>query len=121
MLNKVWGKSDEDVRELAVLEDSLKEFFAKHKEVRQVILAPKHWVIYFRVTCISQCFSQNVLLGGNLKFLSQDFEFFASHPDFNIRLTLCCFVDHAETARRSARARAGTNRGNRGAAPARGK
>ncbi|KAK1620579.1 hypothetical protein QYE76_026096 [Lolium multiflorum] len=35
MLNKVWGKPDEEVRELADLEDSLKEFFAKHKEVRQ--------------------------------------------------------------------------------------
>ena len=45
MLNKVWGKPDEEVRELADLEDSLKDFFAKHKEVRQVILAPKHWVI----------------------------------------------------------------------------
>ncbi|KAK1619803.1 hypothetical protein QYE76_025320 [Lolium multiflorum] len=33
MLNKVWGKPDEEIRELA--EDSLKVFFAKHKEVRQ--------------------------------------------------------------------------------------
>ncbi|KAK1616152.1 hypothetical protein QYE76_021669 [Lolium multiflorum] len=35
MLNKVWGKPDEEMRELADLEDGLKEFFAKHKEVRQ--------------------------------------------------------------------------------------
>ena len=56
MLNKVWGKPDEEMRELADLEDGLKEFFAKPKEVRQVILAPKYWVIYFRVTCISRCF-----------------------------------------------------------------
>ncbi|KAK1643139.1 hypothetical protein QYE76_060944 [Lolium multiflorum] len=35
MLNKVWGKPDEEVGYLAELEDSLKEFFAKHKEVRQ--------------------------------------------------------------------------------------
>ncbi|KAK1694675.1 hypothetical protein QYE76_011372 [Lolium multiflorum] len=35
MLNKVWGKPDEETRELAELEDGLKEFFAKHKEVRQ--------------------------------------------------------------------------------------
>ncbi|KAK1609840.1 hypothetical protein QYE76_033513 [Lolium multiflorum] len=35
MLNKVWGKPDEEVRELADLEDSLKDFFAKHREVRQ--------------------------------------------------------------------------------------
>ncbi|KAK1645879.1 hypothetical protein QYE76_063684 [Lolium multiflorum] len=33
MLNKVWGKPDEEMRELADLED--KVFFAKHKEVRQ--------------------------------------------------------------------------------------
>ncbi|KAK1626886.1 hypothetical protein QYE76_001201 [Lolium multiflorum] len=68
MLNKVWGKPDEEVRELADLEDSLKEFFAKHREVRQVILAPKHWVIYFRVTyhaeiarrsCACTCWSKS--------------------------------------------------------------
>ncbi|KAK1617479.1 hypothetical protein QYE76_022996 [Lolium multiflorum] len=35
MLNKVWGKPDEEVRELTDLEDNLKDFFAKHKEVRQ--------------------------------------------------------------------------------------
>ncbi|KAK1662297.1 hypothetical protein QYE76_050456 [Lolium multiflorum] len=35
MLNKVWGKPDEEMRELADLEDDLKVFFAKHKEVRQ--------------------------------------------------------------------------------------
>ncbi|KAK1631810.1 hypothetical protein QYE76_006125 [Lolium multiflorum] len=35
MLNKVWGKPDEEVRELAELESDLKDFFAKHKEVRQ--------------------------------------------------------------------------------------
>ncbi|KAK1630740.1 hypothetical protein QYE76_005055 [Lolium multiflorum] len=35
MLNKVWGKPEEEVSYLAELEDSLKEFFAKHKEVRQ--------------------------------------------------------------------------------------
>ncbi|KAK1607932.1 hypothetical protein QYE76_031605 [Lolium multiflorum] len=35
MLNNVWGKPDEEMRELADLEDGLKLFFAKHKEVRQ--------------------------------------------------------------------------------------
>ncbi|KAK1683704.1 hypothetical protein QYE76_044552 [Lolium multiflorum] len=35
MLNKVWGKPEEEVGYLAELEDSLKEFFAKHREVRQ--------------------------------------------------------------------------------------
>ncbi|KAK1616929.1 hypothetical protein QYE76_022446 [Lolium multiflorum] len=37
MLNKVWGKPDEEVRELADLEISLKDFFAKHREVRQLL------------------------------------------------------------------------------------
>ncbi|KAK1642687.1 hypothetical protein QYE76_060492 [Lolium multiflorum] len=43
MLNKVWGKPDEEMRELADLEDSLKDFFSKHKEVRQAdsSLAPQ--------------------------------------------------------------------------------
>ncbi|KAK1687025.1 hypothetical protein QYE76_047873 [Lolium multiflorum] len=36
MLNKVWGKPNEEMRELAELEDDLKVFFAKHKEVRQI-------------------------------------------------------------------------------------
>ncbi|KAK1652734.1 hypothetical protein QYE76_070539 [Lolium multiflorum] len=35
MLNKVWGKPDEETRDLAELEDDLKDFFAKHREVRQ--------------------------------------------------------------------------------------
>ncbi|KAK1667478.1 hypothetical protein QYE76_055637 [Lolium multiflorum] len=35
MLNKVWGKSDEEMQELTDLEDGLKVFFTKHKEVRQ--------------------------------------------------------------------------------------
>ncbi|KAK1667105.1 hypothetical protein QYE76_055264 [Lolium multiflorum] len=35
MLNKVWGNPEEEVRELADLEENLKDFFAKHKEVRQ--------------------------------------------------------------------------------------
>ncbi|KAK1698780.1 hypothetical protein QYE76_015477 [Lolium multiflorum] len=37
MLNNVWGKPDEEMRELADLEDGLKVFFAKHKEVRQTM------------------------------------------------------------------------------------
>ncbi|KAK1669715.1 hypothetical protein QYE76_057874 [Lolium multiflorum] len=35
MLNKVWGKPDEETRDLAELEKDLKDFFAKHREVRQ--------------------------------------------------------------------------------------
>ncbi|KAK1695333.1 hypothetical protein QYE76_012030 [Lolium multiflorum] len=36
MLNEVWGKPEEEVRELADLEVRLKDFFAKHREVRQI-------------------------------------------------------------------------------------
>ncbi|KAK1613224.1 hypothetical protein QYE76_036897 [Lolium multiflorum] len=39
MLNKVWGKPEEEVGYLAELEDSLKEFFVKHKEVRQILIS----------------------------------------------------------------------------------
>nr|XP_051214771.1 uncharacterized protein LOC127332506 [Lolium perenne] len=42
MLNKVWGKSDEEMQELTDLEDGLRVFFAKHKEVRQHPPAAAH-------------------------------------------------------------------------------
>nr|XP_051190458.1 uncharacterized protein LOC127303798 [Lolium perenne] len=35
MLDKVWGKPNVEMQELTELEDGLKVFFAKHKEVRQ--------------------------------------------------------------------------------------
>lgn len=57
MMEKVWGPADTEMKELSDLESDLKVFFAKHKEVRQVTLAPKHWVRhFFRVTCVSRCF-----------------------------------------------------------------
>jgi hypothetical protein len=57
MMDKVWGPANTEIQELSDLEGELKVFFAKHKNVRQVTLAPKHWVRhFFRVTCVSRCF-----------------------------------------------------------------
>jgi hypothetical protein len=57
MMEKVWGPANVEMQELSELEISLKDFFAKHKNVRQVTLAPKHWFRhFFRVTCVSRCF-----------------------------------------------------------------
>jgi hypothetical protein len=49
MMEKVWGPVNTELKELSDLESDLKIFFAKHKEIRQVTLAPKHWFKYFRV------------------------------------------------------------------------
>jgi hypothetical protein len=43
MMDKVWGSADTEQQELNNLEGELKVFFAKHKNVRQVTPAPKHW------------------------------------------------------------------------------
>jgi hypothetical protein len=45
--NEVWGNLDPEQQELADLEDSIRVFFIKHKAVRQVTLAPKHWIKLF--------------------------------------------------------------------------
>jgi hypothetical protein len=45
-MNEVWGNPDPEQQELADLEDTIRVFFIKHKAVRQVTLAPKHWVTY---------------------------------------------------------------------------
>ena len=47
LMNEVWGKPETEQQDLATFEDNLRVFFAKHKAVRQVILAPKHWFRYF--------------------------------------------------------------------------
>jgi hypothetical protein len=47
MMDKVWGPANTEMQELTDLESELKVFFAKHKEVRQVTLAPKHWFGHF--------------------------------------------------------------------------
>nr|XP_051190085.1 uncharacterized protein LOC127303384 [Lolium perenne] len=36
MLNTVWGKADEEMQELTDLEDGLKVFFAKHKDITEI-------------------------------------------------------------------------------------
>jgi hypothetical protein len=45
--NEVWGKPETEQQYLATLEDKIRVFFAKHKDVCQVTLAPKHWFRYF--------------------------------------------------------------------------
>jgi hypothetical protein len=52
-MNEVWGKPETEQQDLSTLEDNLRVFFAKHKAVRQVILAPKHWFRYFPSKCVS--------------------------------------------------------------------
>jgi hypothetical protein len=47
LMNEVWGEPDPEQKELAILEDNLHVLFVKHKAVRQVTLAPKHWVTEF--------------------------------------------------------------------------
>jgi hypothetical protein len=113
MLDKVWGKSNVEMQELTEQEDGLKVFFAKHKEVRQVTLAPKHWVRhFFRVTCVSRCFSPNCTLGRNLKFHTSKILSSSPAPKIlNIWLTPLCFSNHAEIARGSAHPRAGADNG----------
>lgn len=49
MMDQVWGPANTEMQELSDLESDLKVFFAKHKNVRQVTLAPKHWVRHFSV------------------------------------------------------------------------
>ncbi|KAK1644412.1 hypothetical protein QYE76_062217 [Lolium multiflorum] len=41
MMDQVWGPANTEMQELSDLESDLKVFFAKHKNVRQVTLAPK--------------------------------------------------------------------------------
>jgi hypothetical protein len=49
LMNEVWGKPETEQQDLTTLEDNLRVFFAKHKAVRQVTLAPKRWFRYFQV------------------------------------------------------------------------
>jgi hypothetical protein len=56
MMEQVWGPANTEEQELTELESGIKAFFAKHKNVRQVTPAPRHWLMhFFRVTCMSQC------------------------------------------------------------------
>jgi hypothetical protein len=49
LMNEVWGEPETEQQDLTTLEENLRVFFTKHKTVRQVTLAPKHWFRYFRV------------------------------------------------------------------------
>jgi hypothetical protein len=55
LMNKVWGNPETEQQQLMTLEGKLKVFFAKHKHVRQVTPAPKHWFRRFRVLCVNGC------------------------------------------------------------------
>jgi hypothetical protein len=63
LMNEVWGSAETEQQDLATLEDNLRVFFAKHKAVRQVILAPKHWFRYFQVKFVNRCFNCIILFG----------------------------------------------------------
>jgi hypothetical protein len=43
LMNEVWGPPETEQQDLNKLESSLKVFFAKHKNMRQVTPAPNHW------------------------------------------------------------------------------
>ena len=47
MMEQVWGPANTEEQELADLDSGLKVFFAKHKSVRQVTPAPRHWLMHF--------------------------------------------------------------------------
>ena len=57
LMNEVWGNPETEQQDLTTLEGNLKVFFAKHKNVRQVTPAPKHWFRHFRVIWVSRCFN----------------------------------------------------------------
>jgi hypothetical protein len=47
MMEQVWGPANTEEQELTELESGIKAFFAKHKNVRQVTPAPRHWLMHF--------------------------------------------------------------------------
>ena len=47
LMSEVWGSPDTEEQTLSNLEGEIKVLFAQHKHVRQVTLAPKHWVGHF--------------------------------------------------------------------------
>jgi hypothetical protein len=46
-MKEVWGSPETEEQMLTKLEGEIKVFFAQHKHVRQVTIAPKHWVRHF--------------------------------------------------------------------------
>jgi hypothetical protein len=49
MMGKVWGDPATEKKDLSVLQEDLKQFFASHSYLRHVTLAPKHQFRIFRV------------------------------------------------------------------------
>jgi hypothetical protein len=52
-MGKVWGDATTEKKDLSVLEEDLKQFFASHLHLRQVTLAPKHQFRLFRVESVN--------------------------------------------------------------------
>jgi hypothetical protein len=86
LMNEVWGSPETEQQDLNELESNLKVFFAKHKNVRQVTLAPKHWFgHFFRVTmCELVLFPSKIYLSGNFKISQHKGLNFAPSPQISI-------------------------------------
>jgi hypothetical protein len=81
-MNEVWGPSETEQQVLSNLGGSLKVFFAKHKNVRQVTPAPKRWFIHFPGN-MCEPMPLTVYLSGNLNsFQTKDFIFASSPQNF---------------------------------------
>jgi hypothetical protein len=46
-MDEIWGNPETEQEQLTILQDELCTFFAEHKTIRQVTLAPKHWIMLF--------------------------------------------------------------------------
>ena len=53
LMEEVWGNPETEQKDLAAFEDGVRVFFAKHKHLRQVTPAPKHWFRLFRITSVN--------------------------------------------------------------------
>jgi hypothetical protein len=114
MMEEVWGKPETEQQDLADLEDSLRDFFAKHKAVRQVILAPKCWFKYFSSKMYEpmlQLLNLKLIFGRNLKFPSTRTVSATSRPTPQILIFRLCYTEHPSTARRTADVGTGTKGG----------
>jgi hypothetical protein len=47
LMDEIWGNPETEQEQLTILQDELCTFFAEHKTIRQVTLAPKHWIMLF--------------------------------------------------------------------------
>jgi hypothetical protein len=55
LMNEVWGNLETEQQDMVDFEDSFRTFFTKHKAVRQVTLAPKHWITPFPSKELGRC------------------------------------------------------------------